>query len=92
LWKRIEELEAGRDEWKAKFEWAAGKLKEASEGQWVSCEDRLPGQCVIVVTMGGYEHIPRIAQLEDHKWIGSDYSKLCGVTHWMPLPTPPEDK
>lgn len=69
--------------------------------EWISCEDKLPGRYetvlivvlshngygdpVYYVTIGSYHHV-------GHKWLsftGSIHPSER-VTHWMPLPNPPE--
>lgn len=57
--------------------------------EWVSVEKRLPEHCkdVIVLYGGGRIDIDWVDSLGDFK-----FDNIFGrVTHWMPLPAPPED-
>jgi hypothetical protein len=66
--------------------------KEAlQQSQWVSVEDRLPESGIEVLTWGSHSH-PSISYYStlDSKWNdAADPAWLTGITHWMPLPTPP---
>lgn len=55
--------------------------------QWISVKDRLPNFDQTVLAYSGKEWGIGLAFLhDDEKWYGD-----CGdVTHWMPLPAPPE--
>ena len=74
--------------------------------EWISVKDRMPGRYETVliaistvngygdpaklVTIGGYDHIEK-------RWeqYTSTDRQLCQgetVTHWMPLPEPPEEE
>jgi hypothetical protein len=63
---------------------------------WISVKERLPEEsthCVIRIDDGEYQ----VAWREDGHWIMFNpcciyNSQLNNVTHWMPLPKPPEDK
>lgn len=73
--------------------------------EWVSVEERLPqtGECCLVVWSG---HVQRVsyrrvgvgfACADGYEWetsdcIGSDPIPDGQVTHWMPLPAPPEPR
>ena len=68
-------------------------------GQWVSVEERLPekakwsGDRVLVYTEEGYIHTGLYegeAATEDDPW-WDKFNDSGLVTHWMPLPEPPED-
>ena len=61
-------------------------------GEWISVEERLPESLVFVValTTGG-DRI--IAQLDKYGWLrfgGYECERMRPITHWMPLPEPPE--
>ena len=61
--------------------------------QWISVEDRLPDpwECVLVSTASSsiVETASHIPELGD-KWCDSECRVVGGVTHWMPLPKPPQ--
>ena len=57
--------------------------------EWISVKDRLPkdfDEDVLVYTSDRLQHL--IASPKDWAIIECDYD--CFVTHWMPLPEPPE--
>ena len=59
--------------------------------EWISVDDRLPEVGVTVIVEGGCGYY------SDNVWwtlMGDNAHKLIQwkVTHWMPLPAPPEDK
>ena len=64
--------------------------------QWISVKDRLPQEsthCVIRIDDGEYQ----VAWRENGHWIMFNpcciyNSQLNNVTHWQPLPKPPEEK
>lgn len=70
--------------------------------RWISVEEQLPGpfDCVIIsiLTKNGYGDpitIETIAWYEHGKWVLMPGSSLCDgerITHWMPMPKPPEVK
>ena len=63
--------------------------------EWISVEDRLPDidDCVLayfcggdgIVIVGVSSHVRACMACDEY----SPY--LSGISHWMPLPTPPED-
>ena len=71
---------------------------------WISVKDRLPDNkehdwvLAQVVEDNGYMHIPTVMEYrqlrndwfeETYGWL-SEHNGLFSVTHWMPLPQPPE--
>lgn len=62
--------------------------------RWISVEDRLPvdGQCVDVFFKSKYkingDRLPDVWFINDGFFIPE--SRKATVTHWMPLPNPPE--
>ena len=62
--------------------------------EWVSVEDRLPESNTIVLGWGSH-HWPWVVEMESepNEWYdSSDGNGVVGVTHWKPLPEPPEDE
>ena len=72
--------------------------------EWISVEDRLPDNkehdwvLAQVVEDNGFMHIPRVMEYrqlkndwfeETYGWL-SEHNGLFSVTHWMPMPQPPE--
>ena len=63
--------------------------------EWVSVEERLPGVsgnyiCAVKGKNGSVWTIPAEWSLEMKMWIGAFGEIKNIVTHWMPLPAPPE--
>ena len=71
--------------------------------EWISVEDRLPDNkeydwvLAQVVEDNGFMHIPRVMEYrqlkndwfeETYGWL-SEHNGVFTVTHWMPLPKPP---
>lgn len=60
--------------------------------QWIPVSERLPELGLSVIGVGG-ESSPREMWLDlNHQWHMADGSEVDLVTHWMPLPEPPEVK
>jgi len=67
--------------------------------QWISVEDRLPDQYLHILVYCNRAknsntwaeiHIAYLSQDGWHLPFRSDYELLTKITHWMPLPEPPE--
>lgn len=63
-------------------------------GHWISVKDRMPKSYTALLLYGllnPYSAIytQYIGFWDEKKWI-SDGKEIEGVTHWMPLPKPPE--
>lgn len=59
---------------------------------WISVDDRLPENTMcVLVTDGENMEITscRDGEWEYHDGYGNHYELYGGITHWMPLPTPP---
>lgn len=61
--------------------------------EWIKCREKMPdeGQECIVQTHSGLRYV---AFYESHSglFFDVDFSvEYISVTHWMPLPSPPED-
>lgn len=56
--------------------------------EWIKCSVRMPkyGGYVIVYVSAGYSYIARY----NGDFVCDEYVKCAAVTHWMPLPEPPE--
>lgn len=61
--------------------------------EWISVEDRLPDTCGdFLVWMPKSNHIAWAFLNSDKRWAASGFNNFyAGVTHWMPLPEPPEN-
>lgn len=56
--------------------------------QWIRCEDSMPQDSETVLIMTGYM---QTAFWDGDMWVWGDESWWPDVvTHWMPLPEPPE--
>lgn len=71
---------------------------DMEDNQWVSVKDRLPEEGVYVLVYDGNVNLDNgcFFEIAAHrifnngsKFISGAYS-LQGITHWMPLPKPPE--
>lgn len=61
-------------------------------GKWIKCSDRRPAFGVPVLGYGHNEN-PTVVYLTALRWYTYvDDEFASGVTHWMPLPEPPEDR
>jgi hypothetical protein len=80
-------------------DFVAGWRAADAHPQWIPVEERLPkvdeqttlsNDCVVVDSAGaryfGYYNGT------DECWYTDDYTMILFVTHWMPLPTPPQGK
>ena len=61
-------------------------------GEWIKCSERMPefGEQVMVCVSGGILDIAQ-RELNGDFWNGDYYEEAMNITHWMPLPTPPEE-
>lgn len=63
--------------------------------EWISVEDRLPEEGEWVLT---FSRKVNIKMWENNIFYDGDVNYYCpigvenGVTHWMPLPAPPDNK
>lgn len=59
--------------------------------EWIDVKDRLPEHTTYVLIhfiYDGESYVDKGAYYPDGKWIDCDYDYV-NVTHWMPLPKPP---
>lgn len=69
---------------------------EAAQTRWVMASERLPDKndTVLVFSANESDSSPAIAVFYDCNWtewiVNSRFLKSSDVTHWMPLPQPPE--
>ena len=62
-----------------------------NEELWISVEDRLPSDRENVLVWYKYEQLPYESNVSVKQFKASvGLHKI--ITHWMPLPKPPEDK
>jgi hypothetical protein len=65
--------------------------------EWISVEDRLPADGEVIMCWAGEgknqrKNLLQLVTYVQNKWIYGSYSNFIGgVTHWMPLPEPPEE-
>ena len=69
--------------------------------QWINAKDRLPetDECVLVIASGQYKNVKLVDayQLANYcageGWCLDEYPEMdyLSITHWMPLPDPPEE-
>lgn len=85
--------------WRA---WKAGVLSVANQrwfmGEWVKCNERMPEHTQMLLAFSQGEIVAAywnwiVNPIDYKKYRGFTYLSgypLEGVTHWMPLPEPPE--
>ena len=64
--------------------------------EWVSVKDRLPeagGYVVCIAKRNPFSRfMPMVARIEKNGWVNPITEQyISEVTHWMPLPEPPEE-
>lgn len=67
--------------------------------KWISVKERLPENTNNVLIYGGYGYIIAYRDIVGNCWepiwvdqeTGTPYVMDCDVTHWQPLPEPPQD-
>ena len=78
-----------------------GEYVKYSDGpQWVSVRERLPERDIeVLVALKGcmtgkrIQRTANIVKADDHNWEsdGFEIANCWDITHWMPLPNPPEE-
>ena len=66
---------------------------EAQVPKWISVEERLPKELQYVIAINRYDDDsfePCIAYFSAREWFTGSFIGGCEITHWMPLPEPPE--
>ena len=84
----------------AYHQFKAGYNAKAQESQWVSVDDRLPefnnrgySEAVLTADYDGRVWAGYCNASRTDKWRWEDGEHpLIGVTHWMPLPSPPKEQ
>lgn len=82
-----------------KFAWEMWQAR-AAQSEWISVEDRMPEIGAMVLLCGKYENEVIIAYCATGYFDGITYREHWGadingtaeVTHWQPLPEPPETR
>ena len=69
----------------------AGYRKQ-SEGEWISVEERLPEPKKWVLVFTRHMNHPVVCFYEDVWYFLGGFFSKGQVTHWMPLPEPPDMK
>lgn len=98
--RRIRESYYGQADYLFAMKMYEAGYRKQSEGEWISVDDRLPELLQDVLCYRGnfkgdlmntYTYLGQGMWKDDY---GINYStEEDGITHWMPLPTPPkEDK
>lgn len=70
------------------------RIKELpAVNRWIPCSDKLPGDTTCVLVTDG--ELMAITSYRDGEWeyhdqYGNHYELYGQITHWMPLPEPPE--
>jgi len=66
---------------------------QAAAPQWISVKDRLPDSTPMVLAncSDGYE-LAYYGNYGKGQWTNTLGTEHLNVTHWMPLPKPPEDE
>ena len=75
------------DVWQEAMNMAIAALRE--QPQWISVEERLPHYGERVLITEGHAVFEASLSIS-HKWVRCGIGWTEGVTHWMPLPEPPE--
>ena len=85
--------------------WSCGTSEEIAENliangvtvqEWISVDDRLPeagGYVVCIAKRNPFSRfIPMAARIERNGWVNPITEQyISEITHWMPLPDPPEE-
>ena len=65
-------------------------LEELSKSRWIPVTKAFPEDGQWVLVWGHGQHIPTMMFRESGAWIDDQFEFHTTVTHWMPLPEPPE--
>ena len=70
---------------------------EAKVPKWISVKDELPPRELNILAVNGHGRIKILAlwKKEDKRWTWIEDSRFThrnDITHWMPLPEPPEEE
>lgn len=83
-------------EYFSKFELVSTQQPNAPLTGWISVKDRLPeagGYVVCIAKRNPFSRfMPMVARIEKNGWVNPIAEQyISEVTHWMPLPEPPEE-
>lgn len=78
---------------KRAMKWAFDAEEAEAKLRWIPVAERLPknGESVLVYRSGG-NRISSTMRIDIFPYLGDGVFCLLGVTHWMPLPEPPEEE
>ncbi|PHR99234.1 MAG: hypothetical protein COA78_25155 [Blastopirellula sp.] len=65
---------------------------ESMQPKWISAETEPPVTTVTYLTLDAYNHVCAAHLQADELWTDDYGDKAIQVTHYMPLPSPPEEK
>ena len=65
---------------------------EKIDTEWISIETRLPENATFILVWGSHS-MPWMCEFIEGEFTDiEDCVPLAGITHWMPLPSPPNKK
>lgn len=65
--------------------------QDAKKTRWISVKDRLPEKTMLVLGVV-HGHVGELAYINNRNLFERRERPIEGVTHWMPLPEPPEEE